>query len=408
MSPVDPRDAFLDGAQRPLAAPAPLEVRDVLAPTLPGPAPDPTAAPGRAAAAVTGRAWAPAWRAPLPAGVAPRRVLATGERALVVGAAAWALFAQADGAAVAALALPPDDEVLLDRGRDQLVCLDALGFLVGRRLVDGRSAWRLQARGGPGFEKRLVARRGERVVVCGVERPGGDVHGPPTASALARVELHAVGDAPPLDEDGAVEGDTCLADVLRPAPGTRFARHGDALALASRDRVHLLDLAHGLAVRRALAPFEPFEPRALAFDEAGRLLLVAAVAGGAPLLWGLTQGGERSLQAALPAGLGPAIAPPVCGPEGRVYVEDARHLLAFEADGRLAWGRLARGVAGAVVAACGAVVATLDGVVVALDGRGNLRELARADEPFVTGPALLDDGRLLVAGARALHAFAPA
>jgi hypothetical protein len=395
-----PEDLFFDAAREPLpGVPEPEPMRDVRA------APGPVAT--RAGPTVAGRAWRAAWRTALPLAFQARHVLAARARALVVGTDRWQLVDLHDGRSLGELALSRGDDVLLEADADRFLHVERLATLASRRLDDGHAAWRLFPAGGEAYATRLIASRGPRVALACVQRPVAASHTEPSVPELAMVELHDVGDPAVVDEDQVVVGATRRALVLRRAPETLFAAHGDALVLASRDRVHVLDLAQGLRVRRGLVAPEPFTPRALAADEQGRLLLVVDVTG-TPVLWGLTPGGERFLQAPLPAGLGPGVAPPLVGPEGRVYVHDGRLLLAHEPDGRLAWGRLARALAGAVVAACGTVVATLDGVVMALDVVGNLRELARADEPFVTAPALLADGRLLVAGARSLHAFAPA
>ncbi len=400
-----PSDELLGPDLEVLATAAPLEVRDVPAPAEAGGASGrPSgAAAGPPGARVDGRTWRLAWRAALGGGAGGARVLVAPGRALVVAGDRWALF-DPEGAVVAELGTSPGDDVALDLARGQFLHVDGLGFVVARDLADGQSAWRVLPAGGRAFRAALLARLDGRVALAGPQRRVAGAHDPAPPVTLAQVELHAVDAAPAVDVDRVVEGPTCRARALRRAPETLFARCGEVLALASRDRVLLLDLAD-LRPRRALAAPGPFVPLALAADEAGRLLLVVEAAG--LEVWGLTQGGERFLRAPLPPGLGSTWSPPAAGPDGRLLLAAERALAVLAPDGRVAWGRFGSTVDGALVAACGAVLATLDGAVCALDRLGNVREVARGDEPFVGPPALDPTGRLYACSARAVYAFDP-
>jgi len=245
----------------------------------------------------------------------------------------------------------------------------------------------------PGFSSTLVV-NGDRLLAYG-SIAGGHPHGGPVTrtAAIAIADLadsHA--HAPKVVANG-------ISDIA-------VATTPESIAFVLPDEIHLLpwDFSKGVVLK----PSEKFTPLSAAFDDAGRLYLVAAVEKRVEL-WIVERDGRRRLRTALPltrvAGTPDAWAThevfrasaPLIGRHGHIYLETWRRshlsaapdafLFAIAPSGSLAWTRDLAGNGGAV----------LEGDRLLVSDRGSLLSLDAAgaatvlfDSPdALTGPPVL-------------------
>ncbi len=339
--------------------------------------------------------WKVRWQAMLNETFAPDTVVQQADRILTQGGGLWQLFDTAgkelqqgrySGSAV-----------VLDAERSLFYAVNRSSSLAAYRLSTGEAAFLADPTYGDVFVRPYLARRGDRLVVVGVETEGFPHRPKPPNRSLAEYiqfdhppQVHPYGLLLPTGQ-GQLEFRTAKLEA---------AMAGDTLVLAIPSRVYLADIS--LHVRRALDG--DFQALLMSLDEAGRIYLVALV-GEEKVLWVVTPEGKRLVSLTLKPEHQTVIAPPIVGYDHRIYLLTRSLVVALDAEGKLLWERAAGGaVAGAGVAADHRLLVAAGEELAVFDPDGERRLLYRfRGEPLVTPPVLTAGGEILLASARRLY-----
>lgn len=253
-----------------------------------------------------------------------------------------------------------------------------------------------------GFDRPLVARVGDTLLVQGVERE--QPHGAPRGPELSSLEAWPVGERRQVGPTGQLRPGP--ADpVLFTTPTVVSAAWAEGAVTAEPDRL----LWWTPRLEPTALVTGSLQPLSLSLDGAGRAHLLVRDPGvpGGVALWVVEPDGRRCLRVPLPGPLDEATTPPAIGPGGWIVIHGGGRLLTLEPDGRVAWCRPVAPDAPAPVVTADGQVLMSDGVeLVAFDPGGQRRVLHRFDRPLVTAPALTAAGQLLVASRDTLHCLA--
>lgn len=329
------------------------------------------------------------WKSDLREGLRPYVLAAAGDRILVYGPSLWSLF-DAAGRLVQTSPLGASG-VVLDPPHSLFFAADTAGLIVGYRLGDGQSAFSLFYYYGDRFGHSFLARRDRRLIAVGTAKDIDPHEPPPEESSIEVVDLGESARPKSWDQP---DGPVVVKDLFRKTRLMRTAMAGDVIALATKDRVFLLDL--DLEIRRAMTG--SFVPLEISLDEGGRIYLLVNVAG-RNALWLLTPAGEMVYSFEFPPGVRNPSVPAIVGYDHTAYILAGRHILSVAPDGKLNWMRSAMGeVAGAVVTADDFLLASEGDSLVAWDAQGQRRVVhALPGEQLATAPVLTAEGDLLVA-----------
>lgn len=343
----------------------------------------------RAQAPLSEGKWKVFWQTDLHPRMTPRFVLQDANR-IVVEAGVWQVFNNRDGKLVAKGGSGPGS-VVMDFPNGLFYFVDTNGLLVGYGLADGKRQWGISPSFGESFARPYFARLGNTMVILGVEQPM-DAHGhhKPDKSVLEARELSQ----PPRVSPSGLLASAVEKGKLHIQSTQVVAAAGEKeVVFAVPGRVEIADL--DMNVTAALEG--TFEPLSMSLDEAGRIyLLVRSEGQGA--LWALSPEGQRVFSASI-ADMPDFPTPPVVGYDHRVYVRTKQRVVAFGADGKVAWELPSPGkLAGLTVTTDDQIVMAAGSQVLSVDPKGDQKLLMDlAGEKLSTPPVVRSDGAILVA-----------
>ena len=271
--------------------------------------------------------WKVRWSAELRERNIPRHILQIEDR-IVVESPVWELF-DMEGTELWALAAGMSP-LNLDPEHGYIYLIDRHGYLVGCRLSDGNEVFSTLPLFGDEFVRPFIGRRGNTMVVVGVERhldPHG--HFQPTRSIIELIDL---GDSLEVSATGLLLSARNVASLILETTVLVVAGSGDRLVVAVPDHLYTVD-----GDLKIVSAYEGrFFPIAISLDEAGRTYLAVRTETG-NALWIISPEGKRLQSIDLPPDITTLDAPPVIGYDHKVYLQGAGRILAFGADGAALW-----------------------------------------------------------------------
>lgn len=340
-------------------------------------------------------AWRIRWQTSTNSAFRPSFVTQDGDRILEQGEGLWQLF-DLDGKAVANGRYGPSF-VVLDAQHSMFYLVDSNNFIVGYRLGDGKKQFMTPPAFSRIFARPLLARRGNRLLIVGVEQEGYPHRPSPPNQSV--VEFKELGDRLEVDSSGLLMSLTSAGKLLVNT-STLFPAMGDeTVVFAVPGRIYMAAL--DLTMKGALEA--DFEPLGLSLDEAGRIYLLART-DGRLALWLVTPQGEQLMSFDIAPNLQPG-AVPIIGYDHRVYLLAADRVLCVGADGKLAWEHVGH-IGGAGVTADNQLLGSAGTEVAAFDKEGKRKVLFTFGESIVTPPVMTAAGDILVASQNKLYCLA--
>jgi hypothetical protein len=359
------------------------------------------AANSRSSFGLPGGELAPRWTIDLPPSLQPRFVLHDRNRILLCGRE-WMLL-EAGGRVIAsgpAAGWP----VTLDMARGLFYHMAAGGRVAAARAADGVAVFTFLPAQGDVFSRKLIARRGARILVAGAERDltPRDA-GPPArlSSALDAVDLT---DPVKTSSMGTLRPAAPQQTLSLPWPNAVFAANDRMVAAAAPGRIYIIDW--NLQVARTLDA--PLQPTAMSLDETGRIYLALKRIGKPDALWVVTPEGALVSSFEFPRETAPLLSPPIVTWNHGVYLVAGTAILALDAALQLKWIRSTQTpLAGAVALPDGSLLASEGAVIALWDAAGERSVVYDAvNEAFEAPPAPVATGDLLAATANHLYCLA--
>lgn len=347
----------------------------------------------RVAVTVPEGRWRVRWKAELDDGLRPRLVLSTDLRVLVQGHARWQLLSTS-GEALAADYLGQSD-VVLDPEQGLIYAMDRDGYLAAWQIKDGSLSFLVKIDYGSDFSRILIARRGGRMIVAGVEREIQPHEDPPNESL---VEIFDIGDPPQLRPDRVVDSMIDVASLMRRSANLSAALDRETLVIATDGHLYRAD--ENLNLNAALTG--SFTPLSLSLGEAGFAYLVVLNEAGLHALWVVSPDGDLMVDAELSRRPG---TPPIIGYDQRIYLVIDERLHAFGPGGEPAWAQHAGApIAGAIVTADDRVLVAAGDLIQQFEPDGERTVLLQLEGArWTTPPVLTEQGRILVATGQHLY-----
>jgi len=343
----------------------------------------------------------PRWSTDLPPSLSPRFVLQDQDRILLYGSE-WMLLAM-QGRSITS-GVSAGWPVTLDMAHGLFYRMIGSGHMAAVRTADGSLRFTHLPSQGDIFSRRLIVRRGDRILIAGNERMLKPLDTGPPARMRSAVDAVDVAEPIKTSSMGTLRPAAPEKMLYLPSEKILFAATDQLVAAASPGRIYILDW--DLRAPRVLEG--SFEPAAMSLDESGRIYLVVKREGQAGALWLLTPEGELEYGFGFPPGT-PALAmPPIVGYDHRVYLIVGREILSLGVDGKLDWARSAEGpVAGAVALPDGRLLVSEGEWIAVWDAQGKRSALYQAaGETFQTAPVPTASGDILAATAGHLYCLA--
>jgi hypothetical protein len=334
------------------------------------------------------------WSVEIPEPFHPYALLQAANRILVLGPALWRLY---DRSGSLIQEIPRSGAAtLIHPAWSVFFAADNFGLIDAYRISDGETRFKLGLRFGKEFSRTFIGVRGNRLIALSIEKLI-DMHGPnPERSIIEAVDL---GDPAFPKSWNEENGPHVVKDLIRQSQIMYAAMAGDNLAIATVDRIYLMDL--DLNIHRAMTG--SFLPTDISRDEEGRIyLLVYAEKRNA--LWLVTPEGERVYSFVFPASFTKPISPPIVGYDHTAFIVSTEHVLSIALDGKLNWMRPGLGpVAGATFTPDGFLLVSEGTNLSAWDARGRRTILHTFETTLATPPILLENSDLLVASGQRLY-----
>jgi hypothetical protein len=339
------------------------------------------------------------WKADLAPEFPTAYVLAAGGRIVTPAPGRWQLFDNS-GQLIGTGKLGAGDAVI-DSANELLYSIDPYGVIEAHQLKDAALAYSVSISGGEEWQRAFYARRGHEFAIVSFRRLL-QPHAAATPSGVS-VDVQDLGSSLQVQQEIAVSARQ-KSRLYFEAPRASAAVLGDALVTAIRNEIVVT--AFGQSIRTRL--LDKFEAGPMSLDEAGRIYVLVNQGSAQPILWVLTQQGERVAVFTPPADFTMQAAPPVVGYDHRIYLFSRSEVVALNPQGTLEWRRPSQGaVAGIAVTSGGTVVVAEGSSLSAFDAKGERHVLAKFDgESLITPPAMTPAGDILVATARRLYCVA--
>lgn len=354
---------------------------------------------GRVDAGLPVGEWELAWSAELHPGYAPRAVLAAEDRLLVEGEV-WELF-DALGARVAD-GKNGAGSVTLDPDGGSFYHISESGSVIERGLEQGAETARILPFLGQAFARPLIARLENRLLLVGNERQL-DPQGRKRArrSLIEWIERR---EPERRTGSGLLLTAANAGTLILPSPGLMAASDGETVVAVGDGRLYI---SNGPGALEGVYSGD-FEAVALSLGGNGWIYLVnRRDEDDALRLWCITMSGQIAAEYILPETARRVIAPPLVGHDGRIYLAAPGRLIALSPEGAPLWECPVSGLLiGAACANGGRIAIVTESAVGIVSRDGQLDVIAEAGrEPYCTGPAITQEGKIAVATRRALHLY---
>jgi len=346
--------------------------------------------------------WSVRWQAPLNAASPPNHVVEAGNRVLTEGGGFWRLFSSS-GSPVAQ-GNYNGSHVVLDAAHSLFYFADKDNFLAAYNFDKGARVFMTALSLGGQFIRPFIARSNNRFVIVGVEM-GGPAPARPDRSRQSLVEHIDVGAKLETDSTGLLFSIDATGRLLVKSDKVAAAVHNDTIAFAVPNAV----LLTSTDMKPKAALTGDFNPVTLSLDESGRIYLLADKGAGRVLMI-LTPEGVLCGEYALKTPREDLIAPPIIGPDHRVYLVSSAHVTALDSSAKTLWdATISSQIAGAAVTADGRLLVSAGPEVLAFDAAGHRTVVhSFAGESLATPPVVTANQDLLVASKTRLYCLKPA
>ncbi len=338
--------------------------------------------------------WSVQWQADIKSVGMPTFILQTQNKIVIQAEDGWILFN--NEGKVIQLGPRLGGDIVLDPNLGVFYIADINSFVSTINLADGSLFSLVGASFGTKFERTLLARKENSMLIHSFAMPEPPFIGPPDFTIL---ELQDLGNPIEIDDFSFVTSAEDRASIISNTIPLLVALDGDYTVAVVPNHIYRLDKSLKV-VADLMAEFTPL---AFSLDEAGRIYLLAQ-SKGKNVLWVVTPQGERILSVELQNTLLNPLYPPVINYDHQILILDSNEIQAFDIPSGLVWQwKSASDIAGVIAMADGGYLVATGSQVFVLSHEGEPTKLITVpSETLITPPVLTSEGKILVASAEHL------
>ena len=235
--------------------------------------------------------------------------------------------------------------VVIDVENELFYVCHPFGFISARELSNGDERFATFASFGEGFNRTILSRAGQRMLILSVELPTMIDQGAKDPEYTI-IETQDLGNPIRTDEERFLTSATNVRRLMCRGMPFFVASQGTTIAMVAENHIFIAD--EDLRITDIFRG--EFVPLAMSLDEAVRIHLIVRTEDEPRALWVVSPKGELVMSTGIPTVAD--YTPPVIGYDHRVYITLGDRVLAISQEGETLWNQHSGGaIAGVVVTA---------------------------------------------------------